>query len=132
MNLIQVAVTSSVTSRVALSSSRLILPRVWPMVDSSTTRSLRCLFHQWRIKLWLKSRQTSSGRRRRPFTYKMKPLLKADDLGFDSISIDTPVQPISVDALRIGGVEATFELISSKASGFTIRIPRVDTDQTGN
>lgn len=66
-----------------------------------------------------------------PFTYKMKPLLKADDLGFDSISIDTPVQPISVDALRIGGVEANFELISSNASGFTVRIPRVDTDQTG-
>ena len=66
-----------------------------------------------------------------PFTYKMKPLLKADDLGFDSISIDTPAQPISVDALRIGGVEANFELISSNASGFTVRIPRVDTDQTG-
>jgi len=65
------------------------------------------------------------------FTYKMKPLLKADDLGFDSISIDTPAQPISVDALRIGGVEANFELISLTSSGFTVRIPRVDTDQTG-
>ena len=66
-----------------------------------------------------------------PFTYKIKPLLKADDLGFDSISIDTPAQPISVDAVRIGGIDATFELISLDDSGFTIRIPRVDTDQTG-
>ena len=65
------------------------------------------------------------------FTYKVKPLLKADDLGFDSISIDTPAQPISVDAVRIGGIDASFESVSLDDGGFTIRIPRVDTDQTG-
>ena len=51
----------------------------------------------------------------------MKPLLKADDLGFDIY--DTPAQPISVDALRIGG-KGKLELISSNASGFTVRIFR--------
>ena len=66
-----------------------------------------------------------------PFTYKIKPQLKADDLGFDSITIDTPAKPASVDAVRIGGIEESFELLALDETGFTIRIPMIDTDQTG-
>ena len=66
-----------------------------------------------------------------PFTYKIKPQLKANDLGFDSITIDTPARPESVDAVRIGGVEESFEVTVIDDAGFTVRIPRIDTDQTG-
>ena len=66
-----------------------------------------------------------------PFTYKIKPQLKANDLGFDSITIDTPAKPASVDAVRIGGIEENFELLALDETGFTIRIPAIDTEQTG-
>lgn len=66
-----------------------------------------------------------------PFIYKIKPRLKADDLGFDSISIDTPARPVSIDAVRVGGIEARFEVAALDDGGFTVRIPRIDTDQTG-
>jgi len=65
------------------------------------------------------------------FIYKIKPELKANDLGFDSIAIDTPARPASVDAVRIGGIEASFEVTETTEKGFTVRIPRIDTDQTG-
>ena len=65
------------------------------------------------------------------FTYKIKPRLKANDLGFDSIAIDTPARPVSVDAVRIGGSEEDFEVTAVDDAGFTVRIPRIDTDQTG-
>ena len=65
------------------------------------------------------------------FTYKIKPRLKANDLGFDSITIDTPAKPASVDAVRIGGIEESFDLLALDETGFTVRIPRIDTDQTG-
>jgi len=64
------------------------------------------------------------------FTYKVKPNLDSADKGFDSISIDTPARPTSVDAVRIGGVDASFEVVKLADTGFTVRIPPVDIQQT--
>ena len=64
------------------------------------------------------------------FTYKIKPNLEGADLGFDSIAIDTPARPISVDAVRVGGVAAVFDVFAIDETGFVVRIPRVDIQQT--
>ncbi|MBT4981157.1 MAG: hypothetical protein HOL51_18450 [Gemmatimonadetes bacterium] len=64
------------------------------------------------------------------FTYKIKPNLEGADLGFDSITIDTPARPASIDEVRVGGLVADFEVTSVDETGFTIRIPHVDIQQT--
>ncbi len=64
------------------------------------------------------------------FTYKIKPRLQPGDLGFDSISIDTPVRALGVDAVRIGGIDAAFTVVELAEVGFTVRIPAVDTQLT--
>ena len=64
------------------------------------------------------------------FTYKIKPNLANEDLGFDSIGIDTPSRASRVDAVRISGVPVAFELIELEDEGFVIRIPRIDVQRT--
>ena len=60
------------------------------------------------------------------FTYKIKPNLESADLGFDSIAIDTPARPVSVDAVRVGGVDAGFDVMELGDTGFTVKIPPID------
>ena len=64
------------------------------------------------------------------FTYKIKPNLESADLGFDSIAIDTPARPVSVDAVRVGGVDAGFDVMELGDTGFTVKIPPIDLQQT--
>ncbi|MDE0963425.1 MAG: hypothetical protein OSB73_09870 [Candidatus Latescibacteria bacterium] len=64
------------------------------------------------------------------FSYKVKPRLQPGDLGFDSISIDTPARVLGVDAVRIGGIDAAFTVVELAEVGFTVRIPAVDTQLT--
>ena len=64
------------------------------------------------------------------FTYKVKPNLDSADLGFDSIAIDTPARPVSVDAVRVGGIEEGFEVMELGDTGFTVKIPPIDIQQT--
>ncbi len=65
-----------------------------------------------------------------PFSYKLRPNIKSDDLGFDSIEIDTPSQATSVDEVRISGQSVAFELVSLDQEGFVINIPRIDAQRT--
>ena len=64
------------------------------------------------------------------FTYRLLPRFQADDLGFDTIEIETPVRAEGVDGVRIGGVEVVFEELWREADGFAVRIPRVDLQGT--
>ena len=64
------------------------------------------------------------------FTYKIKPRFQPGDLGFDSISIDTPAQVLGVDAVRIGGKSAEFAVKALTETGFSVRIPAIDTQLT--
>ena len=61
-----------------------------------------------------------------PFTYRLLPSLKAEDLGFDTIEIETPVRAEGVDAVRIGGVAVSFDELRREGDGFAVRIPRID------
>ena len=65
-----------------------------------------------------------------PFTYKLKPILKNDDLGFDRISIDTPSRPVQVDQVRISGQPVDFELNRIDSEGFVVGIPRIHIQRT--
>ena len=42
------------------------------------------------------------------FTYFVRPTIRAGDMGFDGIEISTPSGVISVDSLRIGGIDREF------------------------
>ena len=64
------------------------------------------------------------------FTYKLRPNFANDDLGFDSINIDTPGLVASVDQVRISGQEVEFELVLVDAAGFSVKIPRIDVQRT--
>ena len=44
------------------------------------------------------------------FTYKLRPQIAPDDLGFDSIEIDVPGALKGVDAVRISGTPVEFEI----------------------
>lgn len=65
------------------------------------------------------------------FTYKLEPKLHKDDLGFDCIEIDTPVQALGVDTVRLDGVEVDFAVTRSEQRGFAVQIPRIDVQRTG-
>ena len=65
-----------------------------------------------------------------PFSYRLLPRFQADDLGFDTIEIETPVRAEGVDGVRIGGMEVAFEELWREADGFAVRIPRVDLQST--
>ncbi len=64
------------------------------------------------------------------FTYAILPRFEEDDLGFDTIEIETPVQVTNVDAARISGMEVGFDVLRSDAKGFALRIPRMDLQRT--
>ena len=64
------------------------------------------------------------------FTYKLKPIFAPGDLGFDSISIDTPAPVQSVEAVRISDASVGFEVVGLEDVGFTVKIPRVDAQMT--
>jgi hypothetical protein len=64
------------------------------------------------------------------FTYKIRPNLKSDDLGFDTIEIDTPARATSVDAVRISGLAVEFEDKIAQ-DHFSVSIPRIDVQRTG-
>ena len=64
------------------------------------------------------------------FTYKLRPTIESEDLGFDSIGIDTPTEARSVDQVRISGVPASFEVVEMGEAGFIVQIPRIDIQRT--
>ena len=65
------------------------------------------------------------------FTYKVRPNFARDDLGFDSIGIDTPGRAVSVDQVRISGAAAAFTVVEMDEAGFVVQIPRIDLQRTG-
>ncbi len=65
------------------------------------------------------------------FTYKILPNLEQDDLGFDSIEIDTPIEVTSIDAVYIGGEEQSFTIAERDAKSFVVQVPRIDLNRTG-
>ena len=64
------------------------------------------------------------------FTYKLRAALASDDLGFDQLTIDTPVQAQSVDEVRISGESVAFEVVRLDETGFAVQIPRIDAQRT--
>ena len=64
------------------------------------------------------------------FTYSILPQFERNDLGFDTIEIETPVKVKTIDGVRISGQDVAFEIISSDNSGIALRIPRMDPQQT--
>ena len=60
------------------------------------------------------------------FTYTIMPQFEREDLGFDTIEIETPVEVASIDGVRIAGQEASFEVVFLDATGFVLKIPRID------
>ena len=64
------------------------------------------------------------------FTYKLLPRLRLDDLGFDSIAIDTPARPVSVDAVRVSGMDVDFTVTRLDEEGFEVQLPRLDAQRT--
>ena len=66
------------------------------------------------------------------FTYAILPQFDREDLGFDTIEIETPVEAQSIDAVRVTGQDVSFEVLRSDATGFALRIPRMDPQQTND
>ena len=64
------------------------------------------------------------------FTYKLRTVLASDDLGFDRLDIDTPVQAQSVDAVRISGEPVAFEVVRLDEAGFAVQLPKIDAQRT--
>jgi hypothetical protein len=64
------------------------------------------------------------------FTYKLRPRLNADDLGFDSMAIDTPARPVGVDSVRVGGQAVDFVVTRLDEHGLAVQLPRVGAQQT--
>ena len=56
--------------------------------------------------------------------------MQKDDLGFDSIVIDTPSKAQSIDEVRISGIAVNFDVVSHEDEGFIVRIPRIDVQRT--
>ena len=65
------------------------------------------------------------------FTYLLLPRLAADDLGFDTIEIDTPTRAAGVDAVRFSGEAVDFEIVRLDERGFEVVVPRVDQSRDG-
>ncbi len=64
------------------------------------------------------------------FTYSLLPQMQKDDLGFDSIVIDTPSKAQSIDEVRISSIPVDFDVVSHEDEGFIVRIPRIDVQRT--
>ena len=68
------------------------------------------------------------------FTYKIIPTISEEDSGFDSIEINTPIAPTSVDAVRIGSQNLSRdEYAIEPFNGFHIivQIPFIDIQSSG-
>jgi hypothetical protein len=65
------------------------------------------------------------------FTYKLRPRLRREDLGFDSIEIDTPARPLGVEGVRLSGVPVDYQMVRLDERGLTVQFPRVGPQQTG-
>ena len=69
------------------------------------------------------------------FTYKLRPDIGELDLGFDTIEIETPVAPASVDEVRIGLDTlrtGQFGVDPHDGERFAVQIPRIGPDQSGD
>ena len=69
------------------------------------------------------------------FTYKLRPDIGELDLGFDTIEIETPVAPASVDEVRIGHDTlrtGEFGVDPHDGERFAVQIPRIGPDQSGD
>ena len=66
------------------------------------------------------------------FTYKVRPHFAVDDLGFDSIAIDTPERPLGVEAVRVDGEEVAYEVVRLDERGLAVRIAPVGLERTGD
>lgn len=64
------------------------------------------------------------------FTYAVLPQFEEDDLGFDTLEIETSAQVMDIDAVRISEMEVSFDVLRSDAEGFALRIPRMDLQRT--
>ena len=64
------------------------------------------------------------------FTYKLRAALASDDLGFDRLTIDTPVQAQSIDEVRISDEPVAFEVVRLDEAGFTVQLPKIDAQRT--
>ena len=67
------------------------------------------------------------------FTYKLRPVIGELDLGFDTIEIETPVAPASVDEVRIGLDTlrtGQFGVDPHDGERFAVQIPRIGPDQS--
>ena len=77
------------------------------------------------------------------FTCKIRPVILGRDRGFDSVVIEAPVAPGSVDAARIGNAdlsqaafrgeveEGEFAVGPYENGRFAVRLPRMDLNQSG-
>jgi hypothetical protein len=65
------------------------------------------------------------------FTYKVRPFFATSDRGFDAIEVFTPTTPVSIDAVRISGVDVGIDTLRVDANGFAVRLPPVDIQRTG-
>ena len=68
------------------------------------------------------------------FIYKLLPEMQEGDIGFDSIEINVPVAPASVDEVRIGATvlkPGEFGLTPFDGESFSVHIPRVDLQTSG-
>ena len=68
------------------------------------------------------------------FTYFIRPTIRSGDIGFDGVEISTPSGVLSVDSLRIGGIELhdfTWTIAPDRR-GFEVLLPRkLDTTDNG-
>ena len=68
------------------------------------------------------------------FIYKLLPEMQEGDIGFDSIEINVPVAPASVDEVRIGATvlkPGEFGLTPFDGESFSVHIPRIDLQTSG-
>ena len=65
------------------------------------------------------------------FTYMLLPRVEAEDLGFDTIEIDTPTQAEGIGAVRYSGEEVAFEVRRLDERGFEVGVPRIDQARDG-
>ena len=75
------------------------------------------------------------------FTYKVRPLFDPNDLFFDSIQIDSPTEPVSVDSVRISRKDLTrvpfgdtvekgeFAVGPYADGSFVVQLPRIDLEE---
>ena len=69
------------------------------------------------------------------FTYKLRPVIGELDLGFDTIEIETPVAPASVDEVRNGPDTlrtGEFGVDPHDGERFAVQIPRIGMDRSGD